>query len=70
MAYRWNVEELPSECAARAVVAAFIALACEREPSLKAELAFFLGSELQRTNDPESRRALRDALSWIQRLDP
>jgi hypothetical protein len=68
MTYEWNVEELPSESVARAVVAAFIALACEREPNLKAELVFFLASELQRTKDPKSRRALQDALGWIQRL--
>ena len=69
MTYEWNVEELPSECAARAVVAAFIALACEREPSLKAQLAFFLASELQRSKDPKSRRELQSALGWIQRLN-
>jgi hypothetical protein len=69
MTYEWNVEQLPSEYVARAVVAAFIALACEREPDLKAELAFFLGSELQRTKDAKSRRALQDALCWIQRIN-
>jgi hypothetical protein len=69
MPKEWTVENIPSDEAARALLAAFIAMACRETPTLKPRLTLFLGSQSMRSTDSEARKAFGDALQWIQRLE-